>query len=157
MAAYHQGANQHAFLEEDDDGDLTRVWVDLNLLISCVTTIDWPIGTPLGPKPIYLSFDGQLSEEDLTIPYNVKSAPLTEALDQTNSIESFGIAGTIVRHKVEPVVLVFGGKMLLGALSVELSLPYGKEAEERLGLGGLAVRQGLGKGDSIAGVGIMAL
>ncbi|KAA6415205.1 MAG: hypothetical protein FRX48_01958 [Lasallia pustulata] len=117
MAAYHQGANQHAFLEEDDDdGDLTRVRVDLNLLISRVTTSDRPMGIPLGPKPIYLSFNGRLSEEAL-----INTHP-QRALDQTDSIGSFGIAGPIVRHKVGPVVLVFGGKMLLGALSVKPSL-----------------------------------
>ena len=44
------------------------------------------------------------------------------ALDQTDSIESFGIANPIVRHKVGSVILVFGGKMLLSALSVKPSI-----------------------------------
>ncbi|KAA6414943.1 MAG: hypothetical protein FRX48_01694 [Lasallia pustulata] len=123
MAAYHQGANRHAFLEEedDDDGDLTRVWVDLNLLINRVTTSDRPMGIPLGPKPIYLSFNGRLSEEALNNTHPQRaSALLIQAIgsdNPTDSIGSFGIAGPIVRHKVGPVVLVFGGKMLLGALS----------------------------------------
>ena len=87
MAAFHQGANRHAFLEEDDDGGLTRVRVDLELLISRVTTGDRPMGIPLGPGQIYLSSNGRLSEEALNNTHPQRaSALLIQAIGSDNPV-----------------------------------------------------------------------
>ena len=88
MAAFHQGANRHTFLEEDDDGGLTHVQVDLELLISCVTTGDQPMGTPLGPERIYLSSDGWLSKEALNNTHPQRaSALLIQAIGSDNPVQ----------------------------------------------------------------------
>lgn len=66
MTAYHQGENQHTFLDEDDEGGLTHVCVDLNLLIQCVTANDQLMGIPLRLQALnFLSSDSWLSEEAL--------------------------------------------------------------------------------------------
>ena len=88
MAAFHQEANQHTFLEEEDNGGLTCVQVDLKLLISCVTTGDQPIGTPLKPEQIYLSSDGQLSKKALNNTHSqCASALLIQAIGSDNPVQ----------------------------------------------------------------------
>ena len=54
----------------------------------------------------------------MIIPPGVPSVRILLALDQIDSIGSFGIVGPIVRHRVGPVVLVHGDKMQLDALNV---------------------------------------
>ena len=85
MAA-HQGANRHAFLEEDDDGGLTVVRVNLDLLVSRVTPNDQPMGHPLPPLPFHLVSDGRLSERELNhVHPQCASALLIQALGFDNS------------------------------------------------------------------------
>lgn len=85
MAA-HTGVNRHAFLDEDEEGNLTRVRVNLGLLIDRVTPGDQPLGTPVGQKRIDLVSDGRLSEEALNHTHPQRaSALLIQAIGEDNS------------------------------------------------------------------------